>query len=225
MSKKYYAVAKGIKPGIYSTWEEAKAQAEGYKNPLYKGFSSKKEAEEWLKNPSFSKTPANNKKDEYADADNDTEVITIYTDGCSLGNPGPGGFGIVFIYPDKIEELSAGFSMTTNNRMELMGVIEALKNLKIKDKKIRLWTDSSYVVNGITKGWAKKWQKNNWIKSDKSPALNKDLWEELLSLVERLDIEFNWIKGHAGNKYNERCDRLAVEAAKGENLSRDYGYK
>jgi ribonuclease HI len=109
--------------------------------------------------------------------------------------------------------------------MELMGVIVALKKLKQRDHKITVYTDSSYVVNGITKGWADKWRKNNWLKPDKKPAINSDLWNELLNLTEPLNIDFIWVKGHAGNRYNERCDELAVSAAKGKNLSVDKGYE
>ena len=151
--------------------------------------------------------------------------IVIYTDGGCLGNPGPGGYGIVLIYGNTTKEIFGGFRLTTNNRMELMGVITALKALKQRDHKITVHTDSSYVVNGITKGWAKNWKKNNWIKPDKKPALNPDLWAELLDLTEPLNIDFIWVKGHAGNKYNERCDELAVLAAKGKDLPIDKGYE
>jgi ribonuclease HI len=109
--------------------------------------------------------------------------------------------------------------------MELMGVIVALRSLEKKDKPITLYTDSSYVVNGITKGWAEKWRQNNWIKSDKQPAINPDLWGELLDLIKPLNIKFMWVKGHAGNIYNERCDELAVSSAKKPGLPEDKGYK
>jgi len=123
------------------------------------------------------------------------------------------------------KELTGGFRLTTNNRMELTGVIVALRNLEYKDVPVTVYTDSSYVVNGINKGWAEKWKKNNWIKSDKKPALNSDLWNELLGLIKPLDITFVWIRGHAGSEHNERCDELAVTAAKGKNLPEDKGYR
>ena len=123
------------------------------------------------------------------------------------------------------KEFSGGYRLTTNNRMELMGVIVALRNLEKKNLPVTICTDSSYVVNGITKGWAKNWKKNNWIKPDKTPAKNPDLWSELLDLLEPLNVTFVWIKGHAGHPLNERCDELAVAAAKGKNLPADKGYR
>ncbi|HNX24710.1 MAG TPA: ribonuclease HI [Spirochaetota bacterium] len=226
--KKFYAVAKGHKPGIYNNWPAAQAQVEGFHGAVYKGFPSMAEAEEWLKSPGFSKPlPASNKIKESSQGSilPESGEVTIYTDGGSSGNPGPGGFGIVQIYGNERKEISGGFRLTTNNRMELMGVIVALKNLEHKNLPIKICTDSSYVVNGITKGWAKSWRKNNWIKSDKTSAKNPDLWGELLDLIEPLKVTFIWVKGHAGNSLNERCDELAVSAAKGRNLPADEGYR
>ena len=224
--KKFYAVAKGIKPGIYKTWDEAKAQVDGFPGALFKSFASMTEAEDWFKENSDKKILNNKKEPSSTDTKpHKSDEIIIYTDGGSLGNPGPGGYGIVLIYGDTIKEINGGFRLTTNNRMELMGVIVALKKLKQKDKKITVYTDSSYVVNGITKGWAKSWRKNNWIKSDKQKAVNSDLWSELLDLIEPLNINFIWVKGHAGNKYNERCDELAVSAANSTDLPIDKGYE
>jgi len=227
--KKFYAVAKGRKPGIYNNWPAAQSQIEGFPGAVYKGFPSIKEAEEWIKSPGFSKTASgpnnNNKWSESANTTPKTGEVTIYTDGGSSGNPGPGGYGIVQVYGEERKEMSGGFRLTTNNRMELMGVIVALRNLEHKNLPVSIFTDSSYVVNGITKGWAKNWRKNNWIKSDKTTAKNPDLWGELLDLIEPLKITFNWVKGHAGNPLNERCDVLAVTAAKGVNLPVDKGYK
>jgi len=223
--KKVYAVAKGIKPGIYKSWDEAKIQVDGFPGALFKSFTSMAEAEDWLKKNS-NKMVINKEESHLTDTHSPkSDEIIIYTDGGSLGNPGPGGYGIVQIFGDSIEEIYGGFRLTTNNRMELMGVIVALKSLKQKDHKITIYTDSSYVVNGITKGWAKSWRKNNWIKSDKKPAVNSDLWKALLDLIEPLNIDFIWVKGHAGNKYNERCDELAVSAAKSKNLPVDKGYE
>ena len=225
--KKFYAVAKGRKTGIYDNWPEAKSQIDGFTGAVYKGFLSKKEAEEWLKNPVLKRIPFSAIPSENAGGDSKPKdgEITIYTDGGSSGNPGPGGYGVVIINEGKKKELTGGFRLTTNNRMELMGVIIALRNIESGDKPITLYTDSSYVVNSITKGWAEKWRKNNWIKSDKQPAINSDLWEELLDLIKSLNIKFMWVKGHAGNVYNERCDELAVTSAKGPDLKIDKGYK
>ena len=135
--------------------------------------------------------------------------VEIFTDGACSGNPGPGGYGVILKSGDLYKELSGGEAHTTNNRMELMGVITGLKALKFPCEVI-LTTDSKYVVDSVTKGWAKKWKANNWIKSDKKKALNVDLWEELLFLLEKHNVTFNWVKGHAGHQENERCDELAV---------------
>ena len=137
------------------------------------------------------------------------KLVYIYSDGACSGNPGPGGYGVILRCDRKEKELSGGEPHTTNNRMELSGVIAGLEALKFPCKVI-LQTDSRYVVDGIEKGWAKSWRRNNWIKSDKKPALNKDLWERLLELLEVHEVRFVWIKGHAGYEENERCDRLAV---------------
>ena len=133
----------------------------------------------------------------------------IYSDGACSGNPGPGGYGVILRCDGREKELSGGAPDTTNNRMELSGVIAGLEALKFPCKVV-LQTDSRYVVDGIEKGWAKSWQRNNWIKSDKKPALNRDLWERLLELLELHEVSFVWITGHAGHEENERCDRLAV---------------
>ena len=136
--------------------------------------------------------------------------IELYTDGACSGNPGPGGWGAVLRYGTREKELSGGEKSTTNNRMELTAVIKGLEALK-EPCEVRLVTDSKYVADGLSKGWARSWQQNGWRKADKKPALNPDLWERLLQLsdIHKLDIE--WVKGHAGHPENERCDRLAVE--------------
>ena len=135
--------------------------------------------------------------------------VEIYTDGACSGNPGPGGWGAVLVYGQHEKELSGGDRNTTNNRMELTAVIESLRLLK-EPCAVTLTTDSRYVVDGITKGWARSWKRNGWIKSDKKPALNAELWDALLGLLDVHQVEFVWVKGHAGHPYNERCDRLAV---------------
>lgn len=135
--------------------------------------------------------------------------VTIYTDGACSGNPGPGGYGAILMYGQHKKELSGGDPNTTNNRMELMGVITALKALN-RPCQVDLYTDSQYVVNAIEKGWAKKWQANGWMRNKKDKALNPDLWQTLLELLELHQVKFHWVKGHAENPYNNRCDELAV---------------
>ena len=135
--------------------------------------------------------------------------VEIFTDGACSGNPGPGGWGAVLRFGGREKELCGGDDDTTNNRMELTACIEALSALK-EPCEVTLTTDSQYVVNVMTKGWASSWQKNGWIKSDKKPAQNPDLWEKLLELSKQHKLTFVWIKGHAGHPENERCDALAV---------------
>mgnify|MGYP002710114729 FL=1 len=135
--------------------------------------------------------------------------VTIYTDGACSGNPGPGGYGAILMYGSHKKELSGGNANTTNNRMELMGVITALKALN-RPCQVDLYTDSQYVVNAIEKGWARKWQANGWMRNRKDKALNPDLWQMLLDLLEVHQVTFHWVKGHAENPYNNRCDELAV---------------
>lgn len=136
--------------------------------------------------------------------------IEIYTDGACSGNPGLGGWGAVLVYNGKEKELSGSEKETTNNRMELTAVIMALNALN-QPCEVKLTTDSKYVCDAVNKGWVYSWRKNGWKKSDKKPALNVDLWKELLSLLEKHEVEFIWVKGHNGHKYNEICDALAVK--------------
>ncbi len=141
------------------------------------------------------------------------KTVYIYTDGACSGNPGAGGWGAILKYGSHEKELSGAEAETTNNRMELTGVISALKALKEPCNCI-ITTDSRYVVDSILKGWARSWKRNGWIKSDKKPALNADLWEELLKLLDMHSCEFVWVKGHDGHPENERCDQLAVQGYK-----------
>ncbi len=138
--------------------------------------------------------------------------VDIFTDGACQGNPGPGGWGAILRYQGREKELSGGDPNTTNNRMELSAVIESLKCLK-EPCQVTLYSDSQYVCNAISRGWAKKWRSNGWMRNKKEPALNPDLWEELLQLLDRHSVKTVWVKGHAGHPENERCDRLAVAAA------------
>lgn len=137
------------------------------------------------------------------------KTVTVYTDGACSGNPGPGGWGSVLRYGNSEKVISGGENPTTNNRMELTAVIEALKALK-EPCIVELYSDSRYVIDGLQKGWAVSWRKNNWRKADKKPALNPDLWAQLLDLCENHEMHYHWVKGHADNEYNERCDALAV---------------
>ena len=137
------------------------------------------------------------------------KFVELFTDGACSGNPGPGGWGAVLRYNGREKELSGGERETTNNRMELTAAIMGLAALK-EPCEVRLVTDSKYVADGITKGWAESWRKNNWRKADKKPALNPDLWERLLDLVNTHKVTIEWVKGHAGHPENERCDQLAV---------------
>ena len=139
------------------------------------------------------------------------KTVEIYTDGACSGNPGPGGWGAILRYGGHEKELSGGEAMTTNNRMELTAVIAALEALK-ESCIVELWSDSKYVVDALDKGWAVKWRANGWKKPDKKSALNPDLWEKLLALTEKHEMHYHWVKGHAENEFNNRCDALAVAA-------------
>jgi ribonuclease HI len=138
--------------------------------------------------------------------------VDIYTDGACRGNPGKGGWGAILVYGGREKELSGGERETTNNRMELSAVIAALSALK-EPCDITLTSDSKYVVDAVTKGWVESWRRNGWRKADKSPALNVDLWEQLLPLLQTHHVDFVWVRGHNGHPYNERCDVLATTFA------------
>lgn len=141
------------------------------------------------------------------------KTVNIYTDGACSGNPGPGGWGAILEYGGTEKELSGGEAQTTNNRMELTAVIEALKALK-EPCRVELYSDSKYFIDAVDKGWVYGWKKKGWIKSDKKPALNVDLWEEILDLLKTHDVQLHWVKGHAENEKNNRCDELAVAESK-----------
>ena len=137
------------------------------------------------------------------------KTVEIYTDGACSGNPGPGGWGAILRYNGTEKELSGGEGQTTNNRMELTGVISALSALK-ESCIVELYSDSKYVIDALEKGWAVSWRQKSWKKADKKPALNPDLWEKLLELTEKHEMRYHWVKGHADNEFNNRCDKLAV---------------
>ena len=149
--------------------------------------------------------------------------VTIYTDGGCSGNPGPGGYGAVLLYENNRKEISEGYRLTTNNRMEMLACIKALEILKYPCE-INLFSDSKYVINGIEKGWAKKWEANNWKRNKNEMAKNPDLWSRLLRLCETHNVTFTWVKGHAGNKENERCDELTNIVRASDNLQIDKGH-
>jgi ribonuclease HI len=235
--KKYYAVAVGRQPGVYTRWfgdDGAHAQVEGFKGALYKGFATLEAARAFMRTGPSEEDPGSapirRKKARPAatpagaSAGPHSKRIVIYTDGSSLGNPGPGGYGVVIPAHTKVRELSGGFRKTTNNRMELLACIVGLKQLQAPSA-VDLYSDSRYVVDGMTKGWARRWQRNGWRKSTGGKALNIDLWKRLLALCERHDVRFIWVRGHAGNPANERCDQLATQAAAEDALPADTGYE
>ncbi|WP_027364197.1 ribonuclease HI [Desulfotruncus alcoholivorax] len=139
--------------------------------------------------------------------------VEIYTDGACSGNPGPGGYGVILKYGPYAREISGAYENTTNNRMELMAVIKGLESLK-EPCRVTVYSDSKYIIDAITKGWVLKWQSNGWMRNDKERAKNIDLWEKVLELRQKHQISWVWVKGHADNEYNNRCDQLAVSAIK-----------
>ena len=152
--------------------------------------------------------------------------ITIYTDGACSGNPGAGGWAAVLLYKEHRREISGGFRYTTNNRMELTAVIEALKAIKSKERcRIDIFTDSGLIYSAFNFRWIYRWLKNNWKTKNNQKRLNYDLWQKILELMKNHDVKFHWLKGHAGNPENERCDELARKAALGINLPIDEGYE
>lgn len=225
-SKKFYAVARGRKPGIYTQWfgpDGAEAQIKGFENARFKGFATLAEAEAWLEQPGEYK-PRGAKTVTASLPEDLSGWLRIYTDGSSLGNPGPGGWGAVIEAGGARRELAGGYRLTTNNRMELLGCIAALKALSEPSKAV-ITTDSQYVVKGIMQGWARKWRAQGWMRTKTAPAENYDLWSELLELTERHEVVFHWIKGHAGHQQNERCDELARAAAEAGSLLIDENYE
>ncbi len=226
--KKFYSVAVGRKTGIFETWSEAEAQVKGFAGAKFKGFPARAEAQNWLNNPVYAdnkKKPKKKNKTVNHEVDYPDGALIIYTDGGAINNPGPGGYGAVILDDSQKVELTGGFCMTTNNRMELTACIVALEKMEHERRPIVLYSDSKYVVNGITKGWAAGWRKRGWKKADGNEAVNKDLWARLLNCIVSLDVTFNWVKGHSGNPLNERCDQLAVAAARGTDLPVDEGYE
>lgn len=156
---------------------------------------------------------------------NEIPEVNLYSDGGSEPNPGKGGFGVIMSYKGIKREFSQGYELTTNNRMELMGVIYGLERLKTKSV-VNIFTDSRYVIDGIEKGWAERWKSKNWYRIKTEKAINYDLWDRLLTLIStHQKVSFNWVKGHAGHIENERCDELALAALRGDDLQVDTGYQ
>jgi ribonuclease HI len=154
----------------------------------------------------------------------DSKHVHIFTDGACSGNPGPGGWAAILQYGDRRREMSGGFRLTTNNRMELMGAIKALEALR-QPCGVTITSDSEYVVNGIKKGWAAKWRAAGWKRPKGTYAPNWELWQRLLDLCEQHRVQFQWVEGHAGHPENERCDELAVAEASRKDLPADIGYE
>jgi ribonuclease HI len=238
-AKRYYVVVRGRNPGIYEAWfgpEGAKVQVDSFQGAVYKGFTSYEDALSFAGRPVRSAEKAgtaqragSGTKPGSQDVDkwpSPEDALLIYTDGGCISNPGPGGYGIVMIEGDLRKELSGGFILTTNNRMELMAGIVGLKSISGKNSKpVAVYSDSRYFVDGITKGWARRWRRNGWMRDNSHPAENIDLWAELLDLCEIHKPRFHWVKGHAGHSENERCDTLARQAAQGTDLGRDIAYE
>lgn len=152
------------------------------------------------------------------------DKVQIYTDGACTGNPGKGGYAAVLRFKGTVKEISCGFCLTTNNRMELLAAISALELLK-RSCEVDIYTDSKYLSDAVNKGWLTSWIKNGWKKGDKKPVLNVDLWKRLAGLMKIHSVNFIWVKGHAGNELNERCDQLAVSAYMQEELIHDVIYE
>lgn len=236
--KQFYMVVKGRNPGLYTKWfgaGEAAEQIQGYPEAVYKGFFTRDEAINWLRGFSVDalspnlQTLLNETEGNAAQPDPIAELVksgkvVIYTDGSAMNNPGPGGYGVVLKFNGHRKELSGGFRLTTNNRMEVYACIAGLKSLK-QPSDVVIVSDSKYVVESMNQGWARRWQANGWRRNDKQKAENADLWEDLLDLCGRHAVAFHWIKGHNSTKENERCDQLALAAAQGVNLPADEGFE
>lgn len=239
--KQYYIIVEGHKTGIYNQWfgeGGAADQVEGYPKAIYKGFYTLEDAVLWLKQLN-EKTLAKLPPDlaglltspeigpthtENLETILKTGKVVIHTDGGADPNPGPGGYGVVLRYKGHKKELSGGFRLTTNNRMELLACIKGLRALK-QECDVVLYSDSKYIVNSVMQGWAKRWQANGWKKGKKRKIKNVDLWKQLLELCKQHNVEFKWIRGHVGVPDNEKCDQLAAEASRKHDLSIDVAYE
>ena len=233
MAYLYYAVRRGRNEGIFKDWETCKAQVDGYIKAVFKGFNDYDEALAWMKQDKASyyrnlstlrkgpmETPpapkkAKEKKNDMSFAANATDY-TVYTDGSCLKNPdGPGGWAAVIINnrtKSVIDKISGGCESTTNNRMELTAVMKALASLP-SNVSVTLYTDSKYIQEAFQKNWVKSWMLRNWKRANGADVLNQDLWQPLVAHTLDHRVDFQWVKGHVGNKYNEECDRMAKGAA------------
>lgn len=230
--KNFYAVRVGRTPGIYLSWfgkDGAEEQIRSFPGAQYKGFLTLDEAQEYLDGSLSGDghgngSPENGKL--HPDNTGSSEGTFIYTDGGCINNPGPGGYGVVLVSGGVRTELTGGYRFTTNNRMELRACIMGLRALENGYRKpVTVITDSRYVVNGIMKGWARRWQKNNWMRDKHHSAENVDLWADLLDLVLDYGVRFEWVKGHAGHPENERCDELAKASALLPDLPPDVAFE
>lgn len=239
--KKIYVVVRGRNPGVYRTWSGkngAAEQVQGFPGAVYKGFTRPEDALAWLADldeeavSPEQRTALAESLGAETDATEgfgiecprDEEKVIVYTDGGAIDNPGPGGYGVVLRSGKHRRELSSGYRMTTNNRMELMACIVALEALK-EPCSVVLYSDSRYVVDGVSEGWAERWRGHGWSRANGEMAENIDLWARLLDLCDQHDIEFRWVKGHAGRPGNVRADQLATEAARQEDLPPDSAYE
>jgi ribonuclease HI len=248
---RFYAVVQGRRPGIYGEWfgaHGAEIQVKGFAGAVFKGFTLRREAEAWLvkmvaelmpskemmplTSPAKADSPLEKPRSGVKPAAKERHLrqtvpagkkIVIYTDGGCSKNPGPGGYGVVVLIGGKRRELSGGYARTTNNRMELTACIKGLEALE-EWTSATLYSDSQYVVNGMSKGWAMRWRLNNWMRNGDEPAKNSDLWLRLLELCEMHQVRFQWVRGHNGNRENERCDRMAVSMSRRTDLPPDPGY-
>jgi ribonuclease HI len=239
-TKSYYIIIRGRQPGLYEHWSGvggAAEQVEGFADAVYKGFYTLAEASEWLSElhaetiPGLApdlvdlleRPPERPLRQDPAALLKAGKVL-IYTDGGAIDNPGPGGYGVVLRYKGHRKELYGGFRHTTNNRMELLACIQGLQALKHRCAVV-LYSDSKYIVHGMTKGWAERWQARGWKLANGQDVKNADLWQQLVKLCRGQDVEFRWVRGHSGNPDNERCDRLATAAAHGQDLAADVVYE
>ncbi len=237
ITRKYYAVIRGRRPGIYERWggsQGAEIQVRGFPGAVFKGFVTLAEARQAMESGTLPRLMERSGRRsprgrtgtadrEMVDLTEGEATIRLYTDGGCHRNPGPGGWGVVLVAGEARREASGGFRLTTNNRMELYACIHGLAMLT-EGTHLTLYSDSRYVINALALGWARRWRERGWRRAD-GPALNPDLWERLLSLFEKRQVELVWVKGHAGNTENERCDRLAGEALRLGDLPADEQYE
>ncbi len=241
MPKHFYAVIRGRRPGIYTQWSGpggAEEQIKGHPGAVYRGFATREEAKYYLRtggevlpaqprlvdvDPVRSGLQPDAPPPDYQ-PDLEAGKVVIFTDGASTGNPGPGGYGVLMMSGKERKEMSGGFRCTTNNRMELLGVITALSALRQRVPVV-LYSDSRYVVDAVEKGWARRWRALGWMRDGTNRAENADLWARLLDLLDRCPVEFRWVRGHADHPENERCDALAVQASRRGDLPPDPGFQ